>query len=70
MQQTDAWLDSLQIMDEYQRKEIKAKVLESFKNGKGMRFFRKSGTSFPQSTSQGNAAPANYPQAPTQPQAV
>ena len=38
MQEVDAWLDGISITDENQRKEIKAKILESFKNGKSMRY--------------------------------
>jgi len=45
MQQVDAWLDSISITGEHQRKEIKAKILESFKNGKGMRYAKGQKTS-------------------------
>ena len=38
MQEVDAWLDGISITEENQRKEIKAKILESFKNGKSMRY--------------------------------
>lgn len=34
MQETNAWLDSLQITDDYVRNEIKDKILESYRNGK------------------------------------
>ena len=41
MQEVDAWLNGISITDENQRKEIKAKILESFKNGKSMRYSKK-----------------------------
>ena len=34
MQETNAWLDSLQITDDKVRNEIKDKILESYHNGK------------------------------------
>ena len=41
MHEVDTWLDGISITGEDQRKEIKAKILESFKNGKSMRYSKK-----------------------------
>ncbi len=58
MQEVDAWLDGISITDENQRTEIKAKILESFKNGKSMRYSKK-GTYEPTKTNPQGSDSAN-----------
>ena len=55
MQEVDTWLDNLNITGENQRQEIKAKILESFKNGKSMRYSKKRTYEPTKTTTQGTA---------------